>query len=79
MRQVGTGTSVGTAAGTVVAGQLLGAVVLDLFLPAAGDQLSVTTLIGTALALIAVTVIALPGHRRSRVAGQDGGHERDRA
>lgn len=62
-----------------VAGQLLGALLLDLFLPAAGEQLTVTTLIGTALTLMAVTVIALPGHRRGAVPGQDGGHERDRA
>ncbi|MGH3673552.1 MAG: DMT family transporter [Pseudonocardiaceae bacterium] len=48
-----------------VAGQLLGALLLDLFLPADGDQLTATTLIGTGLTLIAVTVIALPGCRRS--------------
>jgi bacterial/archaeal transporter family-2 protein len=48
-----------------VAGQLIGALVLDLFLPAGDNQLTVTTLIGTALALIAVTAIALPGKRRT--------------
>jgi bacterial/archaeal transporter family-2 protein len=47
-----------------VAGQLVGALLLDVFLPTAGDRLSVTTLIGTALALVAVTVIALPGRYR---------------
>ncbi|MGH3871675.1 MAG: DMT family transporter [Pseudonocardiaceae bacterium] len=48
-----------------VAGQLVGALLLDLFLPAGADQLTVTTLIGTALTLVAVTVIALPGRRRT--------------
>jgi transporter family-2 protein len=50
-----------------VAGQLVGAVLLDLFLPAGHDQLTATTLIGTALTLVAVVVIALPGwHRAGR-------------
>ena len=48
-----------------VAGQLIGAVLLDLFLPASDNQLTATTLIGTALMLVAVTVIVLPGHRRA--------------
>ena len=48
-----------------VAGQLLGALLLDLFLPAADDQLTVTTLIGTALTLVAVAVIALSGRPRA--------------
>jgi bacterial/archaeal transporter family-2 protein len=48
-----------------VAGQLVGALLLDLFLPAGDDQLTATTLIGTALTLVAVTVIALPGWRRT--------------
>jgi transporter family-2 protein len=43
-----------------VAGQLVGAVLLDLFLPSGHDQLTATTLIGTALTLVAVTVIAVP-------------------
>ena len=43
-----------------VAGQLIGALLLDLFLPASGDQLTAITLIGTALTLVAVTVIVLP-------------------
>ncbi|MDQ4011136.1 MAG: DMT family transporter [Actinomycetota bacterium] len=43
-----------------VAGQLIGALLLDLFLPADGDRLTAITLIGTALTLVAVTVIALP-------------------
>jgi bacterial/archaeal transporter family-2 protein len=47
----------------LVAGQLLGALLLDLFLPAGPAQLSATTFIGTALTLVAVTVIALPGRR----------------
>lgn len=48
-----------------VAGQLVGALLLDLFLPVGDDQLSTTTLIGTALTLIAVTVIALPSRPRA--------------
>ncbi|HKR50014.1 MAG TPA: DMT family transporter [Pseudonocardiaceae bacterium] len=48
-----------------MAGQLVGAVVLDLFLPAGDNRLTVTTLIGTALTLVAVTVIALPGRERT--------------
>ncbi|MGH3755392.1 MAG: DMT family transporter [Pseudonocardiaceae bacterium] len=48
-----------------VAGQLVGALLLDLFVPAGDNQLTVTTLIGTALALVAVTVIALPGRGRT--------------
>ncbi len=48
-----------------VAGQLLGALVLDLFLPASDNQLTVTTLIGTALTLVAVTVLVLPGKCRT--------------
>jgi transporter family-2 protein len=47
----------------VVAGQLIGALLLDLFLPAGPSPLAVTTIIGTALTLVAVTVIALPGRR----------------
>jgi bacterial/archaeal transporter family-2 protein len=48
-----------------VAGQLVGAVLLDLFLPTGGDQLTATTLIGTALTLVAVAVIALPDRHRA--------------
>lgn len=48
-----------------VAGQLVGAVLLDLFLSTGGDQLTATTLIGTALTLVAVAVIALPDRHRA--------------
>ncbi|MGH3770892.1 MAG: DMT family transporter, partial [Pseudonocardiaceae bacterium] len=48
-----------------VTGQLLGAVLLDLFLPTSDERLTATTLIGTALALVAVAVIALPGRHRA--------------
>lgn len=52
-----------------VAGQLVGALLLDLFVPAEAGHLTATTLIGTALTLVAVTVIALPtalpGRRRA--------------
>ena len=43
-----------------VAGQLIGAVLLDVFVPAGAGHLTLTTLIGTGLTLVAVTVIALP-------------------
>ncbi|MGM1060756.1 DMT family transporter [Saccharothrix sp. Mg75] len=46
-----------------VAGQLIGALTLDLVAPAAGGQLSTMTVIGTALTLIAVVVAALPTRR----------------
>lgn len=46
-----------------VAGQLVGALLLDLVLPAAGAHLTATALFGTALTLLAVLVIALPGGR----------------
>lgn len=50
-----------------VAGQLVvGA--LDVFPPAGPSQVTSTTLIGTALTLVSVTVVALPGRRpRTRV------------
>lgn len=48
-----------------VAGQLVGALLLDLFVPTGRDQLTATILIGTALALVAVTVIALPWRSRA--------------
>lgn len=47
-----------------VAGQLVGALLLDLFVPAGAGHLTATTLIGTAITLLAVIVIALPGQRR---------------
>ena len=51
------------ALGTV-AGQLAGALLLDLFVPADGDHLTVATVAGTALTLVAVAVAALPARRR---------------
>lgn len=44
-----------------VAGQLVGALLLDVFVPVGSDHLTVNTVLGTALTLVAVTVIALPG------------------
>ena len=46
-----------------VAGQLVGALLLDVFLPAGPSQVTSTTLIGTALTLVSVTVVALPDRR----------------
>ncbi|WP_083752249.1 DMT family transporter [Saccharothrix sp. ALI-22-I] len=43
-----------------VAGQLVGALAVDVIAPAAGGQLSAVTVVGTALALIAVVVAARP-------------------
>lgn len=47
-----------------VAGQLVGAVLLDLFVPAAGDHLTVTSLIGTAVTMVAVGIAAIRVRRR---------------
>jgi len=47
-----------------VAGQLIGALLLDLFLPADGDHLTAATVAGTALTLVAVAVAALPARHR---------------
>lgn len=47
-----------------VAGQLVGALLLDLFIPADGDHLTAATVAGTALTLVAVAVAALPARRR---------------
>ncbi|WP_104127605.1 DMT family transporter [Cryobacterium sp. Y57] len=53
----------------IVAGQLVCALVLDLLAPTAGHPLGVTTIVGTALALVAVIIAAVrwrrPGHVRA--------------
>jgi transporter family-2 protein len=46
-----------------VAGQVIGALLLDVFVPAGPSPLAITTVLGTALTLVAITVIALPGRR----------------
>ncbi|TQM82626.1 transporter family-2 protein [Saccharothrix saharensis] len=46
-----------------VAGQLVGALAVDVIAPAAGEQVSVLALVGTALTLLAVVVAAVPGRR----------------
>lgn len=46
-----------------VAGQLVGALAVDVVVPAAGQQLAPVTVLGTALTLAAVVVAALPGRR----------------
>ncbi|MEU4741915.1 DMT family transporter [Actinosynnema sp. NPDC023658] len=46
-----------------VAGQLVGALAVDVVAPAAGGQVSVVALVGTALTLLAVVVAALPARR----------------
>ena len=47
-----------------IAGQLIGSLLLDIFLPARGHELTVTTVIGTALTLVAVCIAAIPRRRR---------------
>ncbi|MFB9907171.1 DMT family transporter [Allokutzneria oryzae] len=48
-----------------VAGQLVGALLLDLVVPAAGDHLTASTVLGTVLTVLAVGIAALPhGARR---------------
>lgn len=47
-----------------IGGQLVGALLLDLFVPAAGEQLAATTVAGAALALVAMVIAALPTRRR---------------
>ncbi|MGQ0775160.1 MAG: DMT family transporter [Pseudonocardiales bacterium] len=47
-----------------VAGQLVGALLLDLFVPTGGSHVTATTLLGTAITLLAVIVISMPGRRR---------------
>jgi transporter family-2 protein len=49
----------------MVAGQLLGAVLLDVLVPAAGDHLTLASVLGTVITLVAVVVAALPPRRRS--------------
>jgi bacterial/archaeal transporter family-2 protein len=53
------------ALGTI-SGQLLMSIVLDLVVPVAGHQFQVTTLIGTAMALAAVVVVALAGRSATK-------------
>lgn len=48
----------------MVAGQLIASLLLDLVVPAADDAVTVSVVAGTALALVAVVVAALPGRRR---------------
>ncbi len=45
---------------SAIAGQLIGSVLLDLLLPAAGRHLSGQTLVGTAIALVAIVIAAWP-------------------
>jgi transporter family-2 protein len=56
------------ALGTI-SGQLLVSVLLDLLVPAAGHPLSLTTVAGTALTLVALAIATVP--RRVRSAGAD--------
>ncbi len=53
---------------SIVAGQLLCALALDIVVPTAGHPLGVTTIVGTGLALVAVVIAAVrwrrPGHAR---------------
>jgi len=51
----------------MVAGQLLGAVLLDAFVPARGAHLTLASVIGTVITLVAVVVAAIPA-RSERMA-----------
>ncbi|WP_241984324.1 DMT family transporter [Cryobacterium sp. Hb1] len=51
----------------IVAGQLVCALALDLLAPTAGHPLGVTTIVGTALALVAVVIAAVRWHRPGHV------------
>jgi transporter family-2 protein len=48
----------------VIAGQLLGALVLDLVAPTPGSEVTAGVLIGVGLTAAAVGLAALPGRRR---------------
>jgi transporter family-2 protein len=48
-----------------IAGQLIGATLLDVFVPVEGHKLSALTVLGTAITLVAVTIAALSGRRRA--------------
>jgi len=50
----------------VVAGQLIGAVLLDVVVPAHGGHLATATLIGSAIALVAVAIAAVPARSAMR-------------
>lgn len=47
----------------VIAGQLIGSVLLDLIVPAQGDHLAAATVIGAGLTLVAVAIASLPARR----------------
>lgn len=53
---------------TSVAGQLVGALVLDAALPTSSAHLTVTTILGTLLTLVAVGIAAVPARRRTAAA-----------
>lgn len=46
-----------------IAGQLIGATLLDLLVPVEGHEITAITIIGTALTLVAVSIAALPARR----------------
>lgn len=48
-----------------IAGQLIGSLLLDIFAPVAGHNLTVPTVVGTALTLVAVSIAAIPRRRRA--------------
>lgn len=49
-----------------ISGQLVASVVIDLVVPAPGHEIVATTIIGTALTIVAVGIAALPARRRRR-------------
>lgn len=47
-----------------ISGQLVASVLIDVIVPAPGHEIVVTTVVGTALTLVAVAIAALPARRR---------------
>ncbi|NDK32107.1 DMT family transporter [Nesterenkonia haasae] len=54
------------AAMGMIAGQLIGSLVLDLVVPAPGSVVTIATVLGTAMTLVAVVVASLPDMMRGR-------------
>jgi transporter family-2 protein len=49
-----------------IAGQLVTSVLIDVIAPVSKDGVALTTILGTALALVAVTIAAIPGRARAK-------------
>lgn len=58
----------------MIAGQLIGSLLLDLILPAPGSLVTTATVLGTLLTLVAVVVASVPDMRRGRCTSDHGSH-----